>query len=177
MILFQSKTAIRHLSFGVAILVSLLMTGCRGCADGNTEEHKDHTEEESVNIILSQPQVFDAQSIDELAAKIRAGGDITSENVANMIVLAEATSNKVEMEVENLMRVDDPADTYHTLHGFADAQWYIDYRTIYDFLQSATLSDEFASRVGTLKAANSRLDILVTELEKKHLKGENVLDF
>ena len=159
-----------------AAAVAVLLWNCSG--SGKSGAGNDTiTEEEAAELILSSPQVFDDQSLTDLAAKVRNNEEFGPEALANMIVLCDATVNRVEQDAEQLQVIDDPVDTYERLTGYASQPWMADYRTVYDYLVAASLPGEYAERVDMLKKAAQRLNAIITDLERVHLQGKNVIDF
>ena len=166
---------IRNISIVCAILAAAVLGGCSGCSK-KTEVPADITPADEVHTVLEQPQRFDAQGLDELAEKVRQNADFSPAELANMMIQAEAVSNRVSMEAERLVQVDDPADTYWTLKEFAESQWWADYSTVMEWLGQAQLPGEIATRYGMLLKANKRVNDVITSLESRDNKSRNLLD-
>lgn len=165
----------RNTALFLTTLATAALGGCSGCQK-TAPAQSELTPAEEIHTILEQPQRFDAQSIEELAQKVRDNADFSAAELANMMIQTEAISNKVSMEAERLMQVEDAADTFWTLKDIAESGWWNDYKTVYAWLEQAQLPDEVASRFGLLKQTNIRVNQMITQLEHRDLKGENKID-
>lgn len=158
-----------------AVALTALLWSCGG-SDGKKADTAADSIENRAEDILQQPQVLDENSIEDLAAKITSNQEFNLDQLAQMITQCEATSNRISQEAERLVQVDDPADTYETLTDLAHAPWMESYRTVIAFLTTASLPDEYGQRVEQLLATNRRANEVITGLERKYLKGQEVLN-
>ena len=163
-------------STAAAIVLAITAAALSGCTGGSTQRSATDSVAENAQRILEHPQRFDEQSIEALASKIENNEEFNLDELARMLVLCEATAAKIEQEAENLQRVDDPVDTYETLTGFAAASWYAPYKTIMDYLRTASLPPEYTQRVNQLLLTNDRCNTVISDLERKHLDGRQTID-
>lgn len=159
-----------------ATLAATTLGGCKGCSKQTDSVPSELTPAEEIHAVLEQPQKMDERSIEELAQLVGGNVDISPAEVANMMIQAEAVSNRVSMEVERLLQVEDPADTYWSLKEISEAQWWLAYKSVYEWLGQAQLPDEIATRYGMLQEANKRVNKNISTLEVRDLESEDLIN-
>ena len=170
-----AKTALRVVAPVVALLLASVLPACSGCGRERGAAPQPSAAEE-VETILSQPQRLDDQTLDEFSEKIQSNVDVSEADLAAMMIQLEAVSNQVSMEAERLQQVQDPADTFESLTAIRESQYWKDYLKVYECMSQAQLPDAIAGRMALLRHTNQRVQTVLTEIETRDLKGQNILD-
>ncbi len=126
---------------------------------------------EAVRIIESRPATFDARSLEDMDRAIASGAVPGSEDIARMLVAAEAGAGHLQSMLDDLARNEDPADTYGLLTELAGRPWTRALVAVTRFLTGAPLSGAERSRALDLAAAIGRSRLSVLELETSQLGG------
>lgn len=151
--------------------ILLIVSGCT-CRSNHNGDENPLTPEEEEALIFSTPATFDEQQMHEFAELIQAN-KLQPNQVAPMITMQEAALNKLEAELEELLRNDDPADSHAVLTEWASTQWTGDFVVIDQYLTRAPLPERPAQRAGTLTKATERVRKLIEQVEKTQLNGKS----
>lgn len=150
-----------------------VLWSCGGSGrSGDSAEDSATSVAESVRIIESRPAAFDARSLEEMAAAIDAEADFTAEDMALMLVAAEAGAGHLQSMLDDLGRNGDPADTYGVLTELAVRPWTAALVKVTFFLNRLPLNASERQRAADVKSALDRASVSASELEQSQLGGK-----
>lgn len=152
------------------VCMSLIISGCT-CSSEHQSDETTLTPEQEEELVLSTPQTFDAQQMHEFAQLIETG-KLQPNQVAPLITMQEAALNKLEAQLEDLLRNEDAADSYAVLTEWASTQWTADFVIIDKYLAHVPLPDRTARRAATVTKATHRARQLITQIETSQLNGK-----
>lgn len=163
------KRIIWWVTVAVVVTVTAFVIINRCSSSTEKEPSVELTPEQSAHKILSEPAVFDAQNLEQMAAEIMAEKEFTLEQFSQMIVAVEAVVNRLAQETDLLVANDDAADSWNVLREYAAAPWIGHSATIVDFLEKAPLTDEQASRLKVIHDMALRINACVADIERYQL--------
>ena len=102
---------------------------------------------------------------------IASGSVPGPEDMARMLVAAEAGVGHLQSMLDELARNEDPADTYGLLTELAQRPWTRSLTSVIRFLAAAPLSTPEHRRATALASAIGRSRTTVSELESAQLGG------
>ena len=149
---------------------SVLLWSCGG---GNKGQSEDDSVAESVRIIESRPTQFDAQTLEEMERALENGSVPGPEDIARMLVAAEAATGHLQAMLDELVRNDDPADTHGQLKELADRPWTRAVNTVIIYLVHAPSSESEHQRALSLGDAIGHARSTVIQLENDQLGGSS----
>lgn len=165
------------------VIAAVAIFGSHGCScshhkdsDNTAVDRVDSVATTTPQAILSAPVKFDADALHSYAQSVGDDSDIDATDIAQMVVHSEAAFSRLEAELENLLRNEDPADTYNVLTEFANATWVTDALTIVEFISTISPDPQLQNRVDQLTLTRNRVRTLVAQLCSTQLNRPALLN-
>lgn len=170
----------RNVCFYVAAAAVSAVTvagGCSRCGTGDGGTVADTLSlQQQAEVLLTQGPEYSHDNLATLAARVRADEPLNVEQTAHAVVLCQGSVNRLQQELDQLQRNDDPADAFNVLSELARASWTADTRTLYNYLSKADtpLDKEEASRRLALTSAIMRINRTAAQIEETQLGGKRI---
>lgn len=165
------RKSIDLLSWVLPAVVLMVVSGLTGCTGGCSRD-KDEAQkwippsEVTEQQVLDQPVKFEMQSIEEMAQMTNSGRTLSPTETAQAIVVAEAGANHLNQILEELVRNEDNADSWHVVTEMDQRAWPKNIMTIIHGLENQQLDTVQSERLATLFAAMERNYELINQLSK-----------
>lgn len=131
---------------------------------------------QSPEAILNGPQALDPQGLRSYAAAVNAGNaEFTPSDLATMVFLGEGAVERLDSEVENLVRNEDAADSYNVLTELDRSRWPADACTLIAFLRTVPLNGALRPRADQLVRAAARVQSRLAEIARTQHGGKTYL--
>ena len=173
MITRQRKRLVATLAIvnAVAAIVAVTASLCTGGNDRDDRDSVPPTPQQ----ILAQPPHYDARTLDDYAAAVRLGRtDFDDNAMAHMVMLCQASIDRLGNIMDVLVANEDPADSYNTLKELGETTWVRDTALLLRFLRTATKNQDLINRLGQLSSACIHINTSVHEIYQNQL-GDNDL--
>lgn len=173
MITRQRKRLVATLAIVLAVAAIVAVTASL-CTGGN-----DHDDRDSVpptpQQILARPPHYDARTLDDYAAAVRLGRtDFDDNAMAHMVMLCQASIDRLGNITDVLVANEDPADSYNTLKELGETTWVRDTALLLRFLRTATKNQDLINRLGQLSSACIHINTSVHEIYQNQLGGNDL---
>ena len=171
----KPHTRIIAATIAIAMVVAMIFTihHCTRPEDKPLETQTQASPQEEAERILAAPAQFDQRSLAEYAEAIAGNEEFDEQDLALMIVSAEAAANRIGQILEQLDANLDAADSYNTITEASQQSWPQHLRTIANFLtSSAPLDAQTAQRAEQLKNTLVRYQCIINNIERTQLKGK-----
>lgn len=137
MITRQRKRLVATLAIVLAVAAIVAVTASL-CTGGNDRDDRDSVPP-TPQQILARPPHYDARTLDDYAAAVRLGRtDFDDNAMAHMVMLCQASIDRLGNIMDVLVANEDPADSYNTLKELGETTWVRDTALLLRFLRTAT---------------------------------------
>lgn len=171
-ILYTERRAAQKLCrLSLIVFFAIFLTGCTCRNNHGSDAEAELTEEQEVAVILDSRPQFDPQQMHEYAL-LTERTDLTPAQFAGMTAMSESALNKIEAQLEELLRNEDAADSHAVLTEWATTQWTSDFATVIAYLRRTPAPPDIQPRVETLVKASGRINTLITQIEQTQLRGK-----
>ena len=173
MITRQRKRLVATLAIvlAVAAIVAVTASLCTGGNDRNDRDSVPPTPQQ----ILARPPHYDARTLDDYAAAVRLGRtDFDDNAMAHMVMLCQASIDRLGNITDVLVANEDPADSYNTLKELGETTWVRDTALLLRFLRTATKNQDLINRLGQLSSACIHINTSVHEIYQNQLGGNDL---
>lgn len=155
----------------VAAIVAVTASLCTGDSDQDNIDSIPPTPQQ----ILAQPPQYDERTLEDYAAAVRLGRtDFDDNALARMILLCQASIDRLGNMVDVLVANEDPADSYNTLKELGETKWVRDTAMLLHFLRTATRNQDMINRLGQLSSACVHINTNVHEIYQNQLGGDDL---
>lgn len=169
----QRKKLVATLAIVLAVAAIVAVTA-RLCSGGNGHDDRDSIPP-TPQQILAQPPHYDERTLDDFAIAVRQGRtDFDDNAVARMIMLCQASIDRLGNMVDVLVANEDPADSYNTLKELGETTWVRDTALLLHFLRTATKDQDMLNRLGQLSSSCTRISANVHEIYQNQLGGNDL---
>ncbi len=173
MITRQRKRLVATLAIVLAVAAIVAVTASL-CTGGNDRDDRDSVPP-TPQQILARPPHYDARTLDDYAAAVRLGRtDFDDNAMAHMVMLCQASIDRLGNITDVLVANEDPADSYNTLKELGETTWVRDTALLLRFLRTATKNQDLINRLGQLSSACIHINTSVHEIYQNQL-GDNDL--
>lgn len=125
--------------------------------------------------VLEQPPHYDERTLDDYAAAVREGRtDFDNNALARMIMLCQASVDRLGSMVDVLVANDDPGDSYNTLTEIGSSAWVHDTSLLLRFLRTHVKETDMLNRLGQLASSCVRIRTSVNEICRDQLGGSDL---
>lgn len=155
----------------VAVIVAVTASLCTGDDDHDKTDSIPPTPQQ----ILAQPPHYDERTLDDFAIEVRQGRtDFDNNALARMIMLCQASIDRLGNMVDVLVANEDPADSYNTLKELGESTWIRDTSLLLHFLRTAAKDPDMINRLGQLSSACMQINTCVHEIYQNQLGGNDL---
>lgn len=173
MITRQRKRLVATLAIVLAVAAIVAVTASL-CTGGNDRDDRDSVPP-TPQQILARPPHYDARTLDDYAAAVRLGRtDFDDNAMAHMVMLCQASIDRLGNITEVLVANEDPADSYNTLKELGETTWVRDTALLLRFLRTATKNQDLINRLGQLSSACIHINTSVHEIYQNQLGGNDL---
>lgn len=173
MITRQRKRLVATLAIVLAVAAIVAVTASL-CTGGNDRDDRDSVPP-TPQQILARPPHYDARTLDDYAAAVRLGRtDFDDNAMAHMVMLCQASIDRLGNITDVLVANEDPADSYNTLKELGETTWVRDTALLLRFLRTATKSQDLINRLGQLSSACIHINTSVHEIYQNQLGGNDL---
>ena len=173
MITRQRKRLVATLAIVLAVAAIVAVTASL-CTGGNDRDDRDSVPP-TPQQILARPPHYDARTLDDYAAAVRLGRtDFDDNAMANMVMLCQASIDRLGNITDVLVANEDPADSYNTLKELGETTWVRDTALLLRFLRTATKNQDLINRLGQLSSACIHINTSVHEIYQNQLGGNDL---
>ena len=160
MITRQRKRLVATLAIVLAVAAIVAVTASL-CTGGNDRDDRDSVPP-TPQQILARPPHYDARTLDDYAAAVRLGRtDFDDNAMAHMVMLCQASIDRLGNITDMLVANEDPADSYNTLKELGETTWVRDTALLLRFLRTATKNQDLINRLGQLSSASIHINTSV----------------
>ena len=158
----------------VLAVAAIIAVTAKLCTSGGTRDDRDSIPP-TPQQILAQPPHYDERTLDDYAAAVRLGRtDFDDNALARMIMLCQASIDRLGNMVDVLVANQDPADSYNTLKELGETTWVRDTALLLHFLRTATHNQDIINRLGQLSSACMHINTNVHEIYQNQLGGNDL---
>lgn len=173
MITRQRKRLVATLAIVLAVAAIVAVTASL-CTGGNDRDDRDSVPP-TPQQILARPPHYDARTLDDYAAAVRLGRtDFYDNAMAHMVMLCQASIDRLGNITDVLVANEDPADSYNTLKELGETTWVRDTALLLRFLRTATKNQDLINRLGQLSSACIHINTSVHEIYQNQLGGNDL---
>lgn len=173
MITRQRKRLVATLAIVLAVAAIVAVTASL-CTGGNDRDDHDSVPP-TPQQILARPPHYDARTLDDYAAAVRLGRtDFDDNAMAHMVMLCQASIDRLGNIMDVLVANEDPADSYNTLKELGETTWVRDTALLLRFLRTATKNQDLINRLGQLSSACIHINTSVHEIYQNQLGGNDL---
>lgn len=173
MITRQRKRLVATLVIVLAVAAIVAVTAIL-CTGGDGRDDRDSVPP-TPQQILAQPPHYDERTLDDYAAAVRLGHtDFDDNALARIIMLCQASIDRLGNTVDLLVANEDPADSYNTLKELGETIWVRDTALLLHFLRTATKDQDMLNRLGQLSSSCMRINANVHEIYQNQLGGNDL---
>lgn len=173
MITRQRKRLVATLAIVLAVAAIVAVTASL-CTGGNDRDDRDSVPP-TPQQILARPPHYDARTLDDYAAAVRLGRtDFDDNAMAHMVMLCQASIDRLGNITDMLVANEDPADSYNTLKELGETTWVRDTALLLRFLRTATKNQDLINRLGQLSSACIHINTSVHEIYQNQLGGNDL---
>ena len=173
MITRQRKRLVATLAIVLAEAAIVAVTASL-CTGGNDRDDRDSVPP-TPQQILARPPHYDARTLDDYAAAVRLGRtDFDDNAMAHMVMLCQASIDRLGNITDVLVANEDPADSYNTLKELGETTWVRDTALLLRFLRTATKNQDLINRLGQLSSACIHINTSVHEIYQNQLGGNDL---
>ena len=173
MITRQRKRLVATLAIVLAVAAIVAVTASL-CTGGNARDDRDSVPP-TPQQILARPPHYDARTLDDYAAAVRLGRtDFDDNAMAHMVMLCQASIDRLGNITDVLVANEDPADSYNTLKELGETTWVRDTALLLRFLRTATKNQDLINRLGQLSSACIHINTSVHEIYQNQLGGNDL---
>ena len=173
MITRQRKRLVATLAIVLAVAAIVAVTASL-CTGGNDRDDRDSVPP-TPQQILARPPHYDARTLDDYAAAVRLGRtDFDDNAMAHMVMLCQASIDRLGNITDMLVANEDPADSYNTLKELGETTWVRDTALLLRFLRTATKNQDLINRLGQLSSACIHINTSVHEIYQNRLGGNDL---
>lgn len=173
MITRQRKRLVATLAIVLAVAAIVAVTASL-CTGGNDRDDRDSVLP-TPQQILARPPHYDARTLDDYAAAVRLGRtDFDDNAMAHMVMLCQASIDRLGNIMDVLVANEDPADSYNTLKELGETTWVRDTALLLRFLRTATKNQDLINRLGQLSSACIHINTSVHEIYQNQLGGNDL---
>lgn len=173
MITRQRKRLVATLAIVLAVAAIVAVTASL-CTGGNDRDDRDSVPP-TPQQILARPPHYDARALDDYAAAVRLGRtDFDDNAMAHMVMLCQASIDRLGNITDVLVANEDPADSYNTLKELGETTWVRDTALLLRFLRTATKNQDLINRLGQLSSACIHINTSVHEIYQNQLGGNDL---
>ena len=173
MITRQRKSLVATLAIVLAVAAIVAVTASL-CTGGNDRDDRDSVPP-TPQQILARPPHYDARTLDDYAAAVRLGRtDFDDNAMAHMVMLCQASIDRLGNITDVLVANEDPADSYNTLKELGETTWVRDTALLLRFLRTATKNQDLINRLGQLSSACIHINTSVHEIYQNQLGGNDL---
>lgn len=173
MITRQRKRLVATLAIVLAVAAIIAVTASL-CTGGNDRDDRDSVPP-TPQQILARPPHYDARTLDDYAAAVRLGRtDFDDNAMAHMVMLCQASIDRLGNITDVLVANEDPADSYNTLKELGETTWVRDTALLLRFLRTATKNQDLINRLGQLSSACIHINTSVHEIYQNQLGGNDL---
>lgn len=173
MITRQRKRLVATLAIVLAVAAIVAVTASL-CTGGNDRDDRDSVPP-TPQQILARPPRYDARTLDDYAAAVRLGRtDFDDNAMAHMVMLCQASIDRLGNITDVLVANEDPADSYNTLKELGETTWVRDTALLLRFLRTATKNQDLINRLGQLSSACIHINTSVHEIYQNQLGGNDL---
>lgn len=173
MITRQRKRLVATLAIVLAVAAIVAVTASL-CTGGNDSDDRDSVPP-TPQQILARPPHYDARTLDDYAAAVRLGRtDFDDNAMAHMVMLCQASIDRLGNITDVLVANEDPADSYNTLKELGETTWVRDTALLLRFLRTATKNQDLINRLGQLSSACIHINTSVHEIYQNQLGGNDL---
>lgn len=173
MITRQRKRLVATLAIVLAVAAIVAVTASL-CTGGNDRDDCDSVPP-TPQQILARPPHYDARTLDDYAAAVRLGRtDFDDNAMAHMVMLCQASIDRLGNIMDVLVANEDPADSYNTLKELGETTWVRDTALLLRFLRTATKNQDLINRLGQLSSACIHINTSVHEIYQNQLGGNDL---
>lgn len=173
MITRQRKRLVATLAIVLAVAAIVAVTASL-CTGGNDRDDRDSVPP-TPQQILARPPHYDARTLDDYAAAVRLGRtDFDDNAMAHMVMLCQASIDRLGNIMDVLVANEDPADSYNTLKELGETTWVRDTALLLRFLRTATKNQDLINRLGQLSSACIHINTSVHEIYQNQLGGNDL---
>lgn len=173
MITRQRKRLVATLAIVLAVAAIVAVTASL-CTGGNDRDDRDSVPP-TPQQILARPPHYDARTLDDYAAAVRLGRtDFDDNAMAHMLMLCQASIDRLGNITDVLVANEDPADSYNTLKELGETTWVRDTALLLRFLRTATKNQDLINRLGQLSSACIHINTSVHEIYQNQLGGNDL---
>lgn len=173
MITRQRKRLVATLAIVLAVAAIVAVTASL-CTGGNDRDDRDSVPP-TPQQILARPPHYDARTLDDYAAAVRLGRtDFDDNAMAHMVMLCQASIDRLGNITDVLVVNEDPADSYNTLKELGETTWVRDTALLLRFLRTATKNQDLINRLGQLSSACIHINTSVHEIYQNQLGGNDL---
>ncbi|MCI6393784.1 MAG: hypothetical protein MR822_04775 [Bacteroidales bacterium] len=173
MITRQRKRLVATLAIVLAVAAIVAVTASL-CTGGNDRDDRDSVPP-TPQQILARPPHYDARTLDDYAAAVRLGRtDFDDNAMAHMVMLCQASIDRLGNITDVLVANEDPADSYNTLKELGETTWVRDTALLLRFLRTATKNQDLINRLGQLSSACIHINTSVHEIYQNQLGGNDL---
>lgn len=94
--------------------------------------------------------------------------------MAHMVMLCQASIDRLGNIMDVLVANEDPADSYNTLKELGETTWVRDTALLLRFLRTATKNQDLINRLGQLSSACIHINTSVHEIYQNQLGGNDL---
>ena len=169
----QRKRLVATLAIVLAVAAIVAVTASL-CTGGNDRDDRDSVPP-TPQQILARPPHYDARTLDDYAAAVRLGRtDFDDNAMAHMVMLCQASIDRLGNITDVLVANEDPADSYNTLKELGETTWVRDTALLLRFLRTATKNQDLINRLGQLSSACIHINTSVHEIYQNQLGGNDL---
>lgn len=173
MITRQRKRLVATLAIVLAVAAIVAVTASL-YTGGNDRDDRDSVPP-TPQQILARPPHYDARTLDDYAAAVRLGRtDFDDNAMAHMVMLCQASIDRLGNITDVLVANEDPADSYNTLKELGETTWVRDTALLLRFLRTATKNQDLINRLGQLSSACIHINTSVHEIYQNQLGGNDL---
>ena len=173
MITRQRKRLVATLAIVLAVAAIVAVTASL-CTGGNDRDDRDSVPP-TPQQILARPPHYDARTLDDYAAAVRLGRtDFDDNAMAHMVMLCQASIDRLGNITDVLVANEDPADSYNTLKELGETTWVRDTALLLRFLRTATKNQDLINRLGQLSSECLHINTTVREIYQNQLGGNDL---
>ena len=173
MITRQRKRLVATLAIVLAVAAIVAVTASL-CTGGNDRDDRDSVPP-TPQQILARPPHYAARTLDDYAAAVRLGRtDFDDNAMAHMVMLCQASIDRLGNITDVLVANEDPADSYNTLKELGETTWVRDTALLLRFLRTATKNQDLINRLGQLSSACIHINTSVHEIYQNQLGGNDL---
>ena len=173
MITRQRKRLVATLVIVLAVAAIVAVTA-RLCSGDDGRDGQDSVPP-TPQQILAQPPHYDERTLDDFAIAVRQGRtDFDNNALARMIMLCQASIDRLGNIIDMLVANEDPAESYNNLKELGETKWVRDTALLLHFLRTATKDQDMLNRLGQLSSSCMRINTNVHEIYQNQLGGNDL---